>query len=230
MKCNGPKSCAALDSGLGWGNKVAWHMWWLFAVTVFFISASPGPNMLHVMTRSIEHGVVPTVWAMLGCFSAVTCLLAASAAGLTALLVAIPAAFAVLKLAGAAYLIWLGYKAWIADVANDAVDDGGIVVAGPSRWQLFRAAFTIGISNPKALLFAAAFLPLFLDPARPQFAQFAVMIATFGVIEFTWYFTYALGGQGLAGWLRRPARRRMFNRVTGGVFVAFGLVIVGSRA
>ena len=209
---------------------MAWHTWWLFAATVFFISASPGTNMLHVMTRSIEHGLAPTIWAMLGCFSAVVCLLAASAAGLTALLVAIPAAFAVLKLAGAAYLIWLGYKAWIAPVADH--DDGDAVVAGPgpSRWRLFRNAFSVSISNPKALVFAAAFLPLFLDPTRPQIGQFAVMIATFGVIEFSWYFTYALGGRGLAGWLRSPARRRLFNRVTGGVFVVFGLAIAGTRA
>ena len=208
---------------------MAWHTWWLFAATVFFISASPGPNMLHVMTRSIEHGLVPSIWAMLGCFIAVVCLLAASAAGLTALLLAIPAAFAVLKLAGAAYLIWLGYKAWIADVADNA-GDAAEIEAGPSRWRLFRTAFSISISNPKALLFAAAFLPLFLDPSRPQIVQFAVMIATFGVIEFSWYFTYALGGRGLAIWLQRPARRRLFNRVTGGVFVVFGLAIAGARA
>jgi threonine/homoserine/homoserine lactone efflux protein len=208
---------------------MAWHTWWLFVATVFFVSASPGPNMLHVMTRSIEHGLVPSIWAMLGCFIAVVCLLAASAAGLTALLLAIPAAFAVLKLAGAVYLIWLGYKAWIADVAEDDGEEPA-VDAGPSRWRLFRTAFSISISNPKALLFAAAFLPLFLDPTRPQITQFAVMIATFGVIEFSWYFTYALGGRGLAGWLRRPARRRLFNRVTGGVFVVFGLAIAGTRA
>jgi len=207
---------------------MAWHTWWLFVATVFFISASPGPNMLHVMTRSIEHGLVPSIWAMLGCFSAVVCLLAASAAGLTALLLAIPAAFAVLKLAGAAYLIWLGYKAWIANVADD--DSPLPVESGPSRWRLYRTAYSISISNPKALLFAAAFLPLFLDPARPQIVQFAVMIATFGVIEFSWYFTYALGGRGLAVWLRRPARRRLFNRITGGVFVVFGLAIAGTRA
>jgi threonine/homoserine/homoserine lactone efflux protein len=209
---------------------MAWHTWWLFAATVFFISASPGPNMLHVMTRSIEHGLMPSIWAMIGCFSAVVCLLAASAAGLTALLLAIPAAFTVLKLAGAAYLVWLGYKAWIAEVADDDTDEQVAIEAGPSRWRLLRTAFSISISNPKALLFAAAFLPLFLDPARPKLGQFAVMIVTFGVIEFSWYFTYALGGRGLAGWLRRPARRRLFNRMTGGVFMVFGLAIAGSRA
>ena len=211
---------------------MALHTWWMFVATVFFISASPGPNMLHVMTRSIEHGLMPSVMAMFGCFAAVVSLLAASAAGLTALLLAIPAAFTVLKLSGAAYLVWLGYKAWIAPV-DDEIDPTEAELAraeaGPSRWRLFRTGFSIGVSNPKALLFAAAFLPLFLDPARPKGWQFAIMVATFGVVEFTWYFVYALGGRGLAAWLKRPARRRLFNRVTGGVFVAFGLAIAGTR-
>ncbi len=210
---------------------MALHTWWLFAATVFFISASPGPNMLHVMTRSIEHGLPAAIMAMAGCFAALICLLGASAAGLTALLMALPAAFLVLKLAGAAYLIWLGYKAWIADVPNaTGADDAAPVQSGPSRGHLFRTAYSISISNPKALVFAAAFLPLFIDPARPKPGQFAVMIITFAVIEFAWYFAYALGGRGLAAWLRPPARRRLFNRVTGTIFVAFGLAIAGSRA
>jgi threonine/homoserine/homoserine lactone efflux protein len=208
---------------------MAWHTWWLFAATVFFISGSPGPNMLHVMTRSIEHGLARSIMAMFGCFIAVCCLLAASAAGLTAVLLALPTAFTVMKLAGAAYLIWLGYKAWIAPV-RETIDEAAPIDTGPSRWRLFRTAFSISISNPKALIFAAAFLPLFLDPARPKAGQFAVMVATFGAIEFSWYFVYALGGRGLSAWLRRPARRRTFNRVTGAVFVAFGLAIAGTRA
>lgn len=209
---------------------MALHTWWLFAATVFFISASPGPNMLHVMTRSIEHGLAPTIWVMLGCFSAVVCLLGASAAGLTALLLALPAAFTVLKLGGAAYLVYLGYKAWSANVDEAGPLAQALPDRGPSRWRLFRTAFSIGIANPKALLFAAAFLPLFLDPARPKLGQFAVMITTFAVIEFGWYFTYALGGRGLSAWLRQPHRRRLFNRVTGGVFMIFGLAIAATRA
>lgn len=208
---------------------MAWHMWWAFVFTVFFISASPGPNMLHVMTRSIEHGLGRSIYAMFGAFTAVALLLSASAAGLTALLLAVPGIFAVMKLAGAAYLVWLGYKAWVAEV-RDAVAGEAPDTAPPTPLHLFARAFSISISNPKALVFAAAFLPLFIDPARPKGGQFAVMVATFAVIEFGWYFAYALGGRGLAQWLQRPSRRRAFNRITGAIFVCFGLVIAGSRA
>lgn len=95
---------------------------------------------------------------------------------------------------------------------------------------MFRTAFVIGISNPKALLFAAAFLPQFIDATQPKLPQFGVMVLTFSVIEISWYFVYALGGRGIAGFLTRPGLKKAFNRLTGSIFVAFGLALVGSRA
>lgn len=207
---------------------MAFHTWWLFVVTVFFISGSPGPNMLHVMTRSVELGLARSTLAMAGCFIAVVMLLSASALGLAALLAALPGAFTVLRVMGAGYLLWLGYKSWTAkDAAVDLVDGQGVPAI--SNWRIFRAAFTVGISNPKALLFAAAFLPQFIDSTKPELPQFAVMILTFGVTEISWFFVYALGGRSIARALTRPALRTLFNRITGGVFVAFGLAMLGSR-
>lgn len=208
---------------------MALHTWWLFVVTVFFISVSPGPNMLHVMTRSVTLGFGHAMFAMCGCFLAVLCLLSLSAAGLSAVLVAMPQLFTALKIVGAGYLLYLGYKAWTAQEAAIDVGAGDPVVA-PRPLALFRTGFLIGISNPKALLFAGAFLPQFIDPARPKPLQFAVMVATFGVIEITSYMFYALGGRSVARWLEKPSPRKLFNRVTGAIFVAFGLAMVGSRA
>jgi threonine/homoserine/homoserine lactone efflux protein len=208
---------------------MALHTWWLFVVTVFFVSASPGPNMLHVMARSVELGLGRSILAMAGCFVAVLSLLTASALGLTALLMAIPGAFTVLRLVGAGYLIWLGYKAWGSDDAPIDVGEGNVAPA-LSPWKVFRTAFMIGISNPKALLFAAAFLPQFIDASKPELPQFGLMVLTFGVIEISWYFVYALGGRSIAAALTRPALKTLFNRTTGGIFVAFGLAMLGSRA
>jgi hypothetical protein len=134
----------------------------------------------------------------------------------------------VLRYAGAAYLVYLGYRSWTADDA--AIDIGeGEVDRGLSTWRVFRTAFVIGISNPKALLFAAAFLPQFIDATQPKLPQFGVMVLTFSVIEISWYFVYALGGRGIAGFLTRPGLKKAFNRLTGSIFVAFGLALVGSR-
>lgn len=205
------------------------HLWGLYCVTVFLISASPGPNMLHIMSRSVELGLRGSFPAMAGCMTALFVMMTASALGLTALLFALPGAFEVLRLIGTAYLVYLGFKAWRAPVSDDNQEAVEFARPGLSRWAVYRGGFTIAISNPKALLFAAAFLPQFIDPAQPKGLQLSILISTFAVIESCCYFTYAVGGRGLAGWLRRPAAQRWFNRVTGTVFMGFGAMLLRSQ-
>ncbi|WP_380780667.1 LysE family translocator [Sphingomonas sp. R86520] len=208
------------------------HLWWLFVVAVFLLSGTPGPNMLHVMTRSVAFGARRSVAAMAGCLTALVLVLAASAAGVSALLAAWPQVFDALRYAGVAYLIFLGIKAWRG--AGSLIDvgagwgEGGLPVTLSAR-RLFRGGFVIAISNPKLLLFAAAFLPQFVDRASPQAPQFAILVATFAVIESFWYAVYAAGGRTLARHLTRPALRRAFDRATGAIFVGFGLALLRVR-
>ncbi len=204
------------------------HAWWLFAVAVFLLCGTPGPNMLHVMTRSIAFGARRSMAAMTGCLTALVLVLAASAAGVSALLAAWPRVFDALRYAGVAYLIFLGIKAWRG--AGSPIDVGSDSL--PVSWsaaRLFRGGFAIGISNPKLLLFAAAFLPQFIDRGSPQAPQFAILVATFAVVESFWYGVYAAGGRTLARYLTRPALRRAFDRVTGAIFIGFGLALLRVR-
>lgn len=184
--------------------------------------------MLHVMSRSVELGLRKTLFAMAGCFLAVVSLLTASALGLTAVLTALPGAFTVLRVLGAGYLLWLAYQAWTAHTTSADLAKVQREQA-LSSLHIFRTAFGVGISNPKALLFAAAFLPQFIDASRPELPQFAIMVLTFGVIEISWFFVYALGGRTIARALTRPSMQIMFNRVTGGIFAAFGVGMLLSR-
>ncbi|WP_230483649.1 LysE family translocator [Sphingomonas sp. Leaf21] len=204
---------------------MALHTWWPFIGAVFLLSGTPGPNMLHIMTRSVDMGLRRSVAAMAGCLSAVVSVLAASAAGLTTLLLALPGAFEVIRYAGVAYLLFLGVKAMRADVAPVDVGNGPIP-RSLSRRAIFRGGFLIGISNPKLILFAVAFLPQFINPARSQAPQFAILVATFAVIEALWYAAYALGGRSLSRYLGRPRVKRAFNRVTGAIFIGFGLALL----
>lgn len=201
--------------------------WWLYAFAVFLLSGTPGPNMLHVMARSVEFGFRRSVPAMAGCMLAITLVLAASAAGLTALLKAIPGAFEVLRYLGVAYLVYLGIKSWRAPVSADEADER--LDRRSSPMALFRGGFTIAISNPKLLLFAAAFFPQFINPAEPKAPQFTILVGTFAVIEMLWYCTYALAGGSLSSHLRRPSVKRLFNRVAGSIFVGFGAALLSSR-
>ena len=209
------------------------HAWWLFVVAVFLLCGTPGPNMLHVMTRSLAVGARRSVAALAGGLTALVLVLAASAAGVSALLAAWPRVFDALRYAGVAYLIFLGIKAWRGAGSPIDVGDDTTPVAFPptvSAWRLYRGGFMIGISNPKLLLFAAAFLPQFVDRASPQAPQFAILVVTFAVVESFWYGVYAAGGRTLARYLTRPALRRAFDRVTGAIFVGFGLALLRVRA
>lgn len=201
--------------------------WWLYVTALFLICATPGPNMLHVMVQSIHHGTRRSVISMAGLMTANIACLLASAAGLGALLKASPALFDVLKYAGVAYLVWLGVKAWRAPVGtHDASDERP---TPPSARAMYLTALGTGFSNPKLIIFAAALFPQFIDTDRALAAQLGILIATFTAIEGLWFTIYALGGRSLAAWLAPAARQRMFNRMTGGIFVAFGAALLGSR-
>ncbi|UZW54691.1 LysE family translocator [Sphingobium sp. JS3065] len=203
------------------------HVWWLYVTAVFLISATPGPNMLHVMTQSIHHGPRRAIATMAGLMSAILLCLLASALGLGALLKASPRLFDGLRYAGVAYLIWLGIKAWRAPVG-----DAGEV--GATRTRSLRALYgtglLTGLSNPKLIIFAAALFPQFIDTGRPFAMQLAILVVSFVAIEFGWQCVYALGGMKLACWLAPANRQRLFNRGTGLMFLGFGGALLGTRA
>ena len=213
------------------------HVWWLYVTAVFLISATPGPNMLHVMTQSIHHGPRRTMMTMAGLMSAVLLCLIASALGLGALLKASPRLFDMLRYAGVAYLIWLGVKAWRAPVgdagevgATRAQSAGAKSAEAKSAGALYGTGLLTGLSNPKLVIFAAALFPQFIDTARPFGVQLAILVVSFVVIESFWYSVYALGGMKLKRWLAPVNRQRLFNRGTGVVFIGFGGALLGARA
>lgn len=203
------------------------HLWWLYVTAVFLISATPGPNMLHVMAQSIHHGPRKALATMAGLMSAVLLCLIASAFGLGAVLKASPRLFDVLRYAGVAYLIWLGIKAWRAPVSAGDMGDGGPERSG---WALYGAGLLTGLSNPKLIIFAAALFPQFIDTRAAFAPQLSILVISFVVIESFWYGVYALGGLRLAGWLKGQSRQKMFNRLTGALFIGFGGALLGARA
>jgi len=203
------------------------HTWWLFVATVFVVCAIPGPNMLLVMTDGARHGLRRTGATMAGCLSALVLMLAVSAAGLGVFLEAWPTLFDALRLIGAAYLVYLGIKAWRAPADEAAASAADELAAKParSRLALFRNGFLVAGSNPKAILFAAAVLPQFIEASLPKLPQFGILVATFAVIEVSWYFVYAGFGTRIGNRLKSRSVARVFNRLTGGVFVGFGAMM-----
>lgn len=206
---------------------MAMKTWWLYVTAVFVISATPGPNMLHAMVQSIQHGPRRALASMAGLMTANLICLVASALGLGALLKASPGLYDALRYAGVAYLLWLGIKAWRAPVGGG---EGATVSATRRSLRvLYATGLGTGLSNPKLIVFAAALLPQFIDVGRPFVPQLGVLVATFMVIEAFWFGVYATGGRSLSRWLAPANRQRLFNRATGTLFIGFGAALLGSR-
>ena len=202
--------------------------WWLYLGAIVLIACTPGPNVLYVTTRSIRFGFGAAMTAMAGCLLALALMLAGSVAGVSAFMLAVPTAFEVLRYAGAAYLIFLGIQMWRAPVDDD-------LLATPprrettSRVALFRGGFLVGISNPKLLVFAAAFFPQFIARDAPWLPQFAVLVATFLAIEASAYVTVAASARGLSRYLVQAAWQRRLNRLSGMIFAGFGCLLLRYR-
>lgn len=200
----------------------------IFLVTCFFLSMTPGPNMLLALGFGLTHGMKGAAWGGIGMCLALAALAVLSALGVGTLLLASPTAFQIFKWAGVAYLAWLGVQAWRAPVP-DAADTASAAEAGRlprgDGWRLMLKGMLVAASNPKALIFMAALFPQFIDPAGPLAPQLAILIASMLVIEFGWIMAYAAGGDRLAARLSGPAAARLLNRITGGLLIVAGLLL-----
>jgi len=199
--------------------------WWLFVLMTFFVAATPGPNMLLVMSNSARFGLRAAVATMAGCLTALLTMMSISAAGLGALLHTFPTVFDALRLAGAAYLAYLGVQNWRAPVQQDMRDAPRPATLAARPAMLFRQGLLVAASNPKALLFSAAFFPQFIQAQLATLPQLGVLLATFTVIEIAWYFVYAISGKRLSAYLQSASVMRAFNRLTGGIFIGFAALM-----
>lgn len=212
-----------------WNPSMTLQTWWLYLGAVILISATPGPNVLYVTTRSIRFGFGAAMAGMSGCLLSLTVLLVASVAGVSAFMLAVPLAFEILKYAGAAYLAFLGIQMWRAPATLEPPPPAsarGMADRKVDRWSLLRGGFLVGISNPKLLVFAAAFFPQFIAPNAPWAPQFALLVGTFLAVEAFFYTLYAAGGRRFASHLLQGTWLRWFNRVSGTIFCGFGVVLL----
>jgi threonine/homoserine/homoserine lactone efflux protein len=203
---------------------MALHTWLLYLVAAIGLSLTPGPNSLLVLTHGALHGHRRTLYTVAGGALGFTTVIALSMVGIGALLKASAHALVVLKLVGGAYLVWLGIQLWrsppVLVQARPAAADARAAT-------LLRQGLLTAVSNPKALLFYGAFLPQFIDAGRPLLSQFALMSATFVVVEWFVEWGLALLAHRVRPWLQRSGRG--FNRACGGLFVGMGCALPLTR-
>ena len=135
------------------------NTFWLYLGAVVLISSTPGPNIFYVTTRSIRFGFGAAMIAMSGCLLALAAMLTASVAGVSAFMLAVPAAFEALKYAGAAYLIWLGIQAWRAPVVDLTDDCNCVDGRNAEPLRAFSRRLSGGYQQSQAACFCRSFLP-----------------------------------------------------------------------
>jgi homoserine/homoserine lactone efflux protein len=199
---------------------MALDTWFIYFLAALGLSLSPGPNTLLALTHGALYGRGRALFTICGGACGFTVIVALSLFGIGALLQTSLVWLTVLKWVGGAYLVWLGIQVWRAPPIGIEARATTVPRGGAS---LFRQGALSAMTNPKGLLFFAAFLPQFIDPARSLFAQFVVMAGTFAAIEFVTEFVLASMANHVSPWLQRVGRR--FNHVCGGVFVAIGVAL-----
>jgi threonine/homoserine/homoserine lactone efflux protein len=201
-----------------------------FAATALVLLLIPGPAVLYIVSRSIEHGRRAGITATFGVHAGTLVHITAAAAGLSAILLSSSLAFGAVRIVGAAYLFYLGVRTILA-----RADQGGAAPAARERrlGRIFRQGVLVNVTNPKTALFFFAFLPQFVDPngaAVPE--QIVVLGLTFALLGLVTDSAWGLLAGTAAGWVRgRSAVRSAQRWVTGCVFIGLGVAtaLVGSE-
>lgn len=194
----------------------------LFTITTLVAMITPGPDMLFVLGCGMRGGPRAGLLATAGVATSEAVHIVVAAAGLVALFAAVPAAFVVVRVVGAAYLIYLGVQLIRRrnDHPAETPADGGM----PGR-QAYLNGLLTNLLNPKMVTFTIAFLPQFVDPAAgPVWLQFAVLGAITIALEFLVDGTVGVLAGRIGAWLRRRrAARRRIDVATGTLFIGLGL-------
>ncbi|WP_137817328.1 LysE family translocator [Pseudomonas sp. 2FG] len=203
--------------------------WLLFSSAALIVILIPGPLSLLMVSNSLNYGLRRSLPAFLGGVSASICLLSASALGLGALLLASERLFSGLKIVGALYLFYLAWQSWGESRQAAKPANAEEQPVNPSWRSMFWKAFGLGASNPKDILFFAAFLPQFISSERPLLTQLLMMIATWTVLDLASKLFYGLSARGAARFLRSGKGQVWFNRISAGLFAGAGTASLLSR-
>jgi len=200
---------------------MALETWLAFLIASAALLILPGPTVLLVLSYALSQGRRMALCAGAGAVLGGFITFSAAMAGLGAVILGSPAVFGVLKWIGVAYLVWLGLRL--------ILDSAGARLALPASGQMtLRRSFADGVMvtalNPKSIAFFIAFVPQFLDPARPYLTQAAVMVPSYAALAALNALGYTLAADSLRSKLLRPSVLPWITRVGGVSLIAMGLL------
>jgi threonine/homoserine/homoserine lactone efflux protein len=197
-----------------------------FTLIVALLVVTPGADMAMVTRVAVARGFAPATRTVLGIAAGTMLWALLSAAGLAALVAASATAFNVLKLVGAAYLMFLGIQALLSSLRR------GQAVAAPVERAVsspFRMGLVTNLLNPKLAVFYTSFLPQFIAPGEPVLLKSVALASIHAGLGIAWLAFYARTLVAAGRMLSRPRVRRTLDRLTGTVLVALGLKLASAR-
>ncbi|MBI2515386.1 MAG: LysE family translocator [Opitutae bacterium] len=203
------------------------HTFWIYTLTCLLLVAAPGPDNLLAVARGLSQGRRAAVVSALASGCGILVHVGAATLGLTALLMASMALFLAVKLVGAAYLLWLGWRA----LRSRTLISFRVVDRLPLR-RVFLTGFLSASLNPKVGIFILAFVPQFLSPgAGPAAWQLAGLGAWFALLTAVGFALMGMCAHSLARWLEsRPRLVAGLNIGAGLAFLGAGFSVLTARA
>lgn len=193
---------------------------WLLFVAVSVVPAmSPGPAVVLALSNSLRFSPRATFWSALGNVLGLMVLGGAVTLGLGGLVAASATAFTVLKLAGAAYLVYLGVRIWRRGAGEM---ECRLAAGGANPLRLFREGVLVAITNPKAMIILVALLPPFLDRGEPLWLHGLALSFVYALLCFLNHMLVAICAEPLRLALRSERGQRVLRRTLGGTFVGVG--------
>lgn len=196
-----------------------------YLVACFVIIIVPGPTVTLIIANSLKHGTRAGFLNVAGTQVGLAIMILVAGIGLSSVIAALGQWFDWVRLAGAAYLIWLGWKMFRAAGTGGE----GPAPAKPPRGGFFLQGALVALSNPKTLLFFGAFFPQFLDAGRDHATQIAIMGATAMLFAAVSDSAYAVLS-GRAGQFLSQKRVRLLSRISGSVMIGGGLWLASARS
>ena len=201
----------------------------LFVVSGILLNITPGVDCLYILGRSASQGFVAGVWAALGIAAGCGVHIAAAALGLSALLATSAMAFTIVKIVGAAYLVYMGVAMLLSRKAALHPDDAPMKPTSSAR--IFWQGFLTNVLNPKVALFFLAFVPQFIDANSPsKISAFLFLGAVFNINGTLWNVFVAWMSARLLGQLDAASSIGLWlNRALGSLFIALGVKLAFSE-
>ena len=208
------------------------HSLWTYLIAISLLTITPGVDTVLIIRNTTRGGWRDGMLSSLGICSGLFVHALVSAVGISVILLQSAWAFRALKLAGAAYLVWLGFvslRSALRGRSSTRIDADRTGLGGVDPRRSLREGLLSNVLNPKAIVFYMAFLPQFIDPARSAVGQSLFLAGLHFLIAMVWQCLLASAVDLARRWVQNRRVRRTLDGVTGAVLVFFGVKLASTN-